>query len=64
MSRYDLLLAFLPTLFVVALLVGHLLSVPPRTTLGVASVFGAFAVADGMFWNPPLSGVGRGDRDE
>lgn len=53
LSRYDLVLAVIPTAFVVALLVGNLLSVSARVALVSASVVGALAVLDALFLNPP-----------
>lgn len=55
-SRYDLVLAVIPTAFVVALLVGNLLSVSARVALVSASVVGALAVLDALFLNPPTGG--------
>lgn len=52
-SRYDLVLAVIPTAFVVALLVENLLSVSARVALVSASVVGALAVLDALFLNPP-----------
>lgn len=58
LSRYDLLLAFMPTVFLVSLVVGNLLSLGIRTTLAGASVAGTVALVDALFLNPP-SGTGR-----
>jgi hypothetical protein len=52
-SRYDLVLAVIPTAFVFALLIGYLLSLPSRTALIAASVVGVGAMFDGLFRNPP-----------
>lgn len=56
LSRYDLVLAVIPTAFVVAVLASHLLSVPPRTLIVAASLVAALAVVDGLFFNPPTAG--------
>ncbi len=58
LSRYDLLLASMPTVFLVSLVVGNLLSLGIRTTLAGASVAGTVALVDALFLNPP-SGTGR-----
>ena len=54
LSRYDLVLAFIPVVFVLSVVLGHLLSVPFRTTLVGASVVGALALLDALFVNPPI----------
>lgn len=54
-SHYDFVLAVIPVVFVVALLVGNLLSVAPRVALATASVVGLLAVVDALFLNPPTS---------
>lgn len=58
LSRYDLLLAFMPTVFLVGIVVGHLLSLGMRTTLTGTSIVGVIALVDALFLNPP-SGTGR-----
>lgn len=52
-SRYDLLLSVIPAAFLVALVVSLVSPLPVTTLLAVASIVGAFAVADGLFVNPP-----------
>ncbi|QCC50228.1 hypothetical protein [Halapricum salinum] len=56
MTRYDLILAVIPSVFVVSMLVGHLLDLSAQASIGVASLLGAFAVADALFVNPPCTG--------
>lgn len=53
LTRYDLVLAVIPTVFIVALMMGTLLSVSPRLALATASAVGGLAVADALFLNPP-----------
>jgi hypothetical protein len=55
-SRYDLVLAVIPSVFVVSVLIGHLLSLSAQASIGVASLIGALAVADALFVNPPGTG--------
>lgn len=54
-SRYDLVLAAIPSVFVVAVLAGNLLSVPPNVAVGAASLVATLALADALFVNPPVS---------
>lgn len=56
LSRYDLLLAIIPLAFLLALLAGFALSIPPQLSLVAASVIGAVALVDGLFRNPPTAG--------
>lgn len=53
-SRYDLLLAVIPLVFLIAAVFGALLSVPLNLSLFGAALVGAVAVVDGVFWNPPV----------
>lgn len=55
-SRYDLVLAVIPSVFVMAVLVGHLLSLSVQASIAVASLVGALAVVDALFVNPPGAG--------
>lgn len=57
-TRYDLVLAIIPSVFIVAVLIGHVLSLPPRLSVFGASLLGALAVADALFVNPPRTGDG------
>lgn len=57
LSRYDLVLAGIPTAFVVALLVGQLLSISPQKAILGATIVGTLAVVDALFINPPLGGT-------
>lgn len=54
-SRYDLVLAAIPSVFVIAVLAGNLLSVSAETAIAAASLVGALAVLDAMFVHPPVS---------
>lgn len=54
-SRYDLVLAVIPAVFVVAVLLGHLLPVSPRTAITGAALLGVLAMVDALFVNPPVS---------
>jgi hypothetical protein len=56
LSRHDLVLAVIPSVFVVSILVGHLLSLSAQASIGVASLVGALAVVDALFVNPPGTG--------
>ncbi|RXK49198.1 hypothetical protein [Halorientalis pallida] len=53
-SRYDLVLALIPVVFLLSVVLGHLLSVPFRTTLVGASAVGALVLLDALFVNPPV----------
>lgn len=55
-TRHDLVLAVIPSVFVVSILVGHLLSLSVQASIGVASLLGALAVTDALFVNPPRTG--------
>lgn len=57
-SRYDLVLAVIPTAFLVAGLLGQFVSAPTHVVLTGATVVGALALVDGLFVNPPTSGSG------
>ena len=52
-SRYDLTLLAIPLAFLCALVLGSTLPVPTASTLLVAAICGAAAVADALFCNPP-----------
>ena len=54
LSRYDLVLAFIPVVFLLSVVLGYLLSVPFRTTLTGASAVGALTLLDALFVNPPI----------
>ena len=58
-TRYDLVLAAIPSAFVAAVLAAHLLSVPVQTALTGASAVGALALIDALFLNPPGGRTGR-----
>lgn len=55
-SRHDLVLAVIPSVFIVSVLIGHLLSLSAQASIGVASLVGALAVVDALFVNPPRTG--------
>jgi hypothetical protein len=54
-TRYDLLLAVVPAVFLVGVVASHLASLPPRAGLAGASLVAGLAVVDALFRNPPLS---------
>jgi hypothetical protein len=54
-TRYDLLLAVVPAVFVVGVVASYLAALPPRAGLAGASLVALLAVVDGLFRNPPLS---------
>ncbi len=58
LSRYDLLLAFMPTVFLVSIVVGNLLSIGVQTAFTGASLVGVIALVDALFLHPP-EGAGR-----
>jgi len=55
-TRYDLLLALIPSVFLASFLLGVVFGVPARTTLIGAAIVGGFAVCDALFLNPPTTG--------
>lgn len=57
-TRYDLVLAVIPTAFLLAGVVSLLSSVPVHALMAGATAIGAVALLDGMFINPPRSGSG------
>ena len=54
-TRYDLLLAVAPAVFVLGVAASHPASLPPRGGLAGASLVAGLAVVDALFRNPPLS---------
>jgi hypothetical protein len=52
-SRYDLVLAVIPAVFLAAGLLGELISLPPTLTALLAGALGSLAVVDALFINPP-----------
>lgn len=52
-SRYDLVLAVIPTAFITALVAANLLQLSTQTTLVAAAIVGALALLDALFINPP-----------
>lgn len=59
LSRYDVILAFIPVVFALAILVAGALSVSLRTALAGASLIGAVGIVDVLFLHPPNYGHGR-----
>lgn len=53
-SRYDLVLAIVPAAFLVASLVGTVLSVSWQATLLTGALVGCLAILDAIFLNPPI----------
>lgn len=53
LSRYDLVLAVVPLGFVLAALVGRILSLSPSGVLALGSTVGLLAVVDALFRSPP-----------
>lgn len=58
LSRYDLVLAVIPTAFLLAGVVSQIASAPTHVVLTGAAAVGLLALVDGMFVNPPRSGSG------
>lgn len=58
LSRYDLLLAFMPAIFLASIVVGNLLSLGVQTALTGASLVGVITLIDALFLHPP-KGAGR-----
>ncbi|MDZ7701756.1 MAG: hypothetical protein U5J98_06640 [Halobacteriales archaeon] len=52
-SRYDLVLAAIPSAFLVAALLGVTLDVGRIAAVGAAAAFSALAVLDALFLHPP-----------
>lgn len=52
-SRYDFVLAVIPTAFVLAAVVGASLRVPPSAIFVAAAAVSSLAVLDALFLNPP-----------
>jgi len=59
LTRYDLVLAFMPTVFMISIVASYLLSIPIRTALLGASLVGTVSLIDALFLNPPRR-TGRG----
>lgn len=60
-SRHDLVLAIIPTAFVVAALLGGLVGISVPTAVGLAAVVGLLAMLDALFLNPPRGPSAGGD---
>ncbi|MCU4719637.1 hypothetical protein [Halapricum hydrolyticum] len=56
LSRYDAVLAAIPSVFLGALLLGHLSPISIQAAIGLGAVLGAIAVVDALFVNPPRPG--------
>ncbi len=59
LSYYDLVLAFVPVAFVVAILLGRLLSLPPHVAMAGAAAVAVLALFDALYLNPPQGSAGR-----
>ena len=57
-SRYDFVLAVIPTAFLIAAVASQVLPVSGHALLVAASAVGTLALLDGLFVNPPRSGSG------
>lgn len=55
-SRYDLLLAVIPVVFLCGLVASVLLDAPLQLGLTAASMVSVGLIADGLFRNPPVEG--------
>jgi len=55
-TRHDLVLAIIPSAFVVAMLVGRALSLSTEAAIATASLVGALALVDALFLHPPETG--------
>ncbi len=53
LSRYDLVLSIVPIGFVLAALVGRILSLSASGTLALGAAVGLLAVVDALFLSPP-----------
>lgn len=58
-TRYDLLLAVIPVVFLCGLVASVLLAAPVQFGLTAASMVSVGLIADGLFRNPPVEGGGR-----
>ena len=56
LSRHDLVLAVIPSAFLVAMLVGTLLGLSTEMVLVGAAMIGIAALLDALFLNPPIDG--------
>ncbi len=54
LTRYDLLLAAIPVLLLLALIVGHVATVPIWASLSVGALVSIPFVLDGLALNPPV----------
>lgn len=54
-TREDLLLAVIPTAFLVGAVASHLTALPARTGLAGAALVGVLVLGEVLFRNPPLS---------
>jgi len=53
LTRYDIVLAVVPLGFVLAALVGRILSLSASETLALGAAVGLVAVVDALFLSPP-----------
>lgn len=54
-SHYDMVLAAIPSVFVVGILVGNVLSLPTNVAIAGASLAASLALADALFVHPPTA---------
>lgn len=57
-SRYDFVLAIIPTAFLAAILAEQIAQLSAQTAVTVASLIGLVAVVDALFLNPPRKPTG------
>ncbi len=53
-TRYDLALAFIPTVFVLAIMVGTVLDLSMQAALVSAALAGILVLVDALYLNPPI----------
>ncbi|WP_336003245.1 hypothetical protein [Halorientalis halophila] len=58
LTRYDLVLALIPAVFLLSVVLAHFLGIPMRTALLGASSVGGLALLDALFVNPPTRPTG------
>jgi hypothetical protein len=59
LSRYDIVLALIPTAFLLTAVASGLFGVSLPTALAAGSVLGVGLLADALFLNPPTGGGPR-----
>lgn len=53
LSRYDLLLGAIPTVFILTVVAATLLAVPFHAAVATAALLSLVLLADGLYVNPP-----------